>query len=186
MIEVLTSGRRIHQRATACIGVRGGGTDVGTAGSERLLFIVYPLEYAPSWQFAPYALKFCCVYRKYLSDYQTINELVWCSMKRLNFRLGTKSLQPDHSQNRNSSQFLVSGRSLQTTSKRENLTAFHLPGEPIAPSPTECLLVPDFVDNKNGLLACRAQPTFFQQTQRGRKNRTIGMCLRLFNRARCS
>jgi len=46
MIEVLTSGR-IHQRATACIGVRGGGTDVGTAGSERLLFIVYPLEYAP-------------------------------------------------------------------------------------------------------------------------------------------
>ena len=34
---------------------------------------------------------FCCVYRKYLSDYQTINELVWCSMKRLNFRLGTKS-----------------------------------------------------------------------------------------------
>ena len=36
---------------------------------------------------------FCCVYRKYLSDYQTINELVWCSMKRLNFRLGTKVLQ---------------------------------------------------------------------------------------------
>ncbi len=26
-----------------------------------------------------------------MSDYQTINELVWCSMKRLNFRLGTKS-----------------------------------------------------------------------------------------------
>jgi hypothetical protein len=49
MIEVLTSGR-IHQRATACIGVRGGGTDVGTAGSERLLFIVYPLEYAPQQQ----------------------------------------------------------------------------------------------------------------------------------------
>lgn len=28
-----------------------------------------------------------------MSDYQTINELVWCSMKRLNFRLGTKVLQ---------------------------------------------------------------------------------------------
>ena len=70
---------------------------------------------------------FCCVYRKYLSDYQTINELVWCSMKRLNFRLGTKSC---NGQTFAKPEFIpISGiRSLaQTTSKRENLTAFHLP-----------------------------------------------------------
>src|SRR5438093_1641085 len=68
-----------------------------------------------------------CVYRKYLSDYQTINELVWCSMKRLNFRLGTKSC---NGQTFAKPEFIpISGiRSLaQTTSKRENLTAFHLP-----------------------------------------------------------
>ena len=46
MIEVLTGGgytsglRRALEFAVA-------GRGVGTAGSERLLFIVYPLEYAP-------------------------------------------------------------------------------------------------------------------------------------------
>jgi hypothetical protein len=67
------------------------------------------------------------VYRKYLSDYRTINELVWCSMKRLNFRLGTKSC---NGQTFAKPEFIpISGiRSLaQTTSKRENLMAFHLP-----------------------------------------------------------
>jgi hypothetical protein len=74
-------------------------------------------------------------------------------MKRLNFRLGTKSC---NGQTFAKPEFIpISGiRSLaQTTSKRGKPHGVSFAGEPIVLVWTECCSCPDFVDNKNGLFA---------------------------------